>query len=221
MRKECNGLVKPDIVFFGEALPTEFFMNRGLVTEADLVIVLGTSLTVQPFASLPSMADEGTPRVLVNLEQVGGMGSRADDVLLLGNCDDGVRKLADALGWLGELEELWAETGKRFGTPPAQDQAAGASTERTPDEKLEDEVDKLTREVDETLKLNKEHEDKARGEGEAKLEKDGTEESEAAATTPLTKAATNADSTADKGKTDDGGGGLAHVFPHVEKKAAL
>ena len=57
---ECNGLVKPDIVFFGEALPEDFHKNRMLPSTADLCIVMGTSLMVQPFASLPSFCTEGT-----------------------------------------------------------------------------------------------------------------------------------------------------------------
>ncbi|EGP86669.1 uncharacterized protein MYCGRDRAFT_100618 [Zymoseptoria tritici IPO323] len=101
---ECKGLVKPEIVFFGEQLPAEFFAARGLPAEADLCIVMGTSLTVQPFASLPGMCRDDTPRVLINQERVGGLGGRSDDVLILGDCDDGVRKLAEACGWTEELE---------------------------------------------------------------------------------------------------------------------
>ena len=58
----CNGLVKPDIVFFGEALPPHFFANRELPALADLCIIIGTSLSVHPFASLPQFVREGVPR---------------------------------------------------------------------------------------------------------------------------------------------------------------
>lgn len=48
-----EGLVKPDIVFFGESLPARFFQYMAAdFSKADLLIVMGTSLTVQPFASL-------------------------------------------------------------------------------------------------------------------------------------------------------------------------
>ncbi|KAI3392318.1 hypothetical protein diail_5869 [Diaporthe ilicicola] len=104
---KCDGLVKPDIVFFGEQLPEQFHKNRHVPSNGDLVLVMGTSLTVQPFASLPELAQEETPRVLFNLERVGSLGTRADDVLVLGDCDSGVRKLADELGWGGELEATW------------------------------------------------------------------------------------------------------------------
>lgn len=105
--KKCGGLVKPDIVFFGEQLPPAFFQNRDVPALADLVLIMGTSLTVQPFASLPDVAAEGTPRVLFNMERVGTLGTRADDVVVLGDCDSSVRALAGELGWRDELEGLW------------------------------------------------------------------------------------------------------------------
>lgn len=68
---------------------------------------MGTSLTVYPFAGLPEEVPEKTPRVLFNMQRVGRLGSRADDVLVLEDCDSGIRKLADALGWREELESEW------------------------------------------------------------------------------------------------------------------
>lgn len=156
LAKNCNGLVKPEIVFFGEALPSAFFASHDLPRDADLVIVLGTSLTVQPFASLPGVTRDGVPRVLINLERVGSLGSRPDDVLLLGDCDAGVCKLANACGWLEELVKLWESVG---GKPNAQHPAREAKTK---DEALSDEVDKLTKEVDESLKISSRHEEQSR-----------------------------------------------------------
>ncbi|KJX97378.1 NAD-dependent histone deacetylase SIR2 like protein [Zymoseptoria brevis] len=161
---ECKGLVKPEIVFFGEQLPAEFFAARGLPAEADLCIVMGTSLTVQPFASLPGMCRDGTPRVLINQERVGGLGGRSDDVLILGDCDDGVRKLAEACGWTEELEALWAATARDRDTAVGEKKVAGGKKEKYTDEELGDEIDKLTREVDETLDLSKWHDSKVRNE---------------------------------------------------------
>lgn len=153
---QCNGLVKPDIVFFGEALPDAFFHNRHVPAMADLVFVMGTSLTVQPFASLPHAVTDGVPRVLFNLEVVGDLGSRADDVIELGDCDSGIRKLADALGWRDELEALWLEVGGKA----SEKEAERLKVERkdmTKDELLEAEIEKLTGEVDTALKLSQDH----------------------------------------------------------------
>ncbi|KAL8762391.1 MAG: hypothetical protein Q9184_001605 [Pyrenodesmia sp. 2 TL-2023] len=147
----CKGLVKPNIVFFGESLPEEFQRNRTLPAAADLAIIMGTSLTVQPFASLPGYCSEGVPRLLVNSERVGGLGSRADDVLLLGDCDEGVRKLASAVGWLEELEALF-ETHH-----PKQSSHAQSKVSKTQDDRLEDEIAKITEDVDVALRISSQH----------------------------------------------------------------
>lgn len=168
----CDGLVKPAIVFFGEQLPAAFFANRHLPSQADLCLVMGTSLTVQPFASLPNFCEEGCPRVLVNQERVGTLGSRPDDVLLLGACDDGVRRLAAACGWSDELEEMWAQTALR-----------GPDGELIPvetvgKEEAEDEVEKLAREVGRTLKLaeaNRSWLEKALEKKNERIEKEGVD----------------------------------------------
>jgi NAD-dependent histone deacetylase SIR2 len=182
--KECGGLVKPDIVFFGEALPESFFLNRSLPKEADLCIVMGTSLSVQPFASLPSMCSEGTPRVLINMDRVGGLGSRPDDVLLLGDIDANVRKFAKAMGWDEELEALWEET-----NPDVKSREAEDVPPQTRDERLQDEVDRLTEEVERSLTLTSAYEKRVR----ERLE--------------------------DLNLNSTESGGLAHVFPHLAHKS--
>ena len=150
---QCNGLVKPDIVFFGEQLPENFHRNRSLPSTADLCIIMGTSLTVQPFASLPSFCSEEVPRVLINLERVGGLGTRADDVLILGDCDAGVRKLAAALEWEEELERVWQETTQE----PNDKKEVSDTPKKSKDENLDDQISQLTKEVDESLKIQDEH----------------------------------------------------------------
>ena len=193
--QECKtGLVKPDITFFGEALPEDFFLNRALPGAADLCIVMGTSLTVQPFASLPGFCAQGTPRVLINLERVGGLGSRPDDVLLLGDCDAGVRKLAAAFGWLEELEALWETT-----NPDKEAREAEMAPLPTKDERLQDEVERLTSEVDRTLGISGAYQHKVRD----NLDRQRTKEEE---------------KKGKAGEEDESKGGLAHVFPHLARK---
>lgn len=150
---KCQGLVKPDIVFFGEQLPKRFFDNIEEVAKADAVIVMGSSLTVAPFSQLPSHTKEEVPRLLVNKEQVGGLGSRPDDVLFLGDCDAGVRKLADELGWRDELEALY----KEVGGPKAQQPEGTPAAKIINDDILSEEIDKITSEVDHALKISDGH----------------------------------------------------------------
>ena len=55
-KQRSGGLVKPDIVFFGEQLPERFGRLVPADFDAcDLLLVMGTSLQVQPFASLVDM----------------------------------------------------------------------------------------------------------------------------------------------------------------------
>ena len=213
----CNGLVKPDIVFFGEQLPSDFFDNRDLPAEADLCIVMGTSLSVHPFASLPQICEDKTPRLLINSERVGDMGSRADDVLLLEDCDSGVRKLAEACGWLEELEALWATTA------PAEDALAPKEqVKKSRDELLEDEIEKLTKEVDNTLKLGKAQHEWLETHVDNKLARKQEEENGEGVKSSLQPTSDPDSKTlapvASPGETkSDPGGGLGHVFPHMNK----
>lgn len=151
----CDGLVKPDIVFFGEKLPETFHLNMALPGAADLCFIMGTSLSVQPFASLPGFCAEGVPRVLINQERVGSLGSRADDVLLLGECDSGVRKLAAAIGWAEELEALWNETNQTKSSPIQKYPEPASQSFK--DEYLDYQIAELTREVEQALKLSEKH----------------------------------------------------------------
>jgi len=69
--KKCKGLVKPDIVFFGENLPARYFnLSQKDFKKCDLLIVMGTSLQVQPFAGLIDSVKSTCPRILVNREKV-------------------------------------------------------------------------------------------------------------------------------------------------------
>jgi len=53
----CGGRLRPDIVWFGEALPVEAWARaEALARAADVAIVVGTSGLVQPAASLPAIA---------------------------------------------------------------------------------------------------------------------------------------------------------------------
>lgn len=55
-RCACGGIIKPDVVLYGEAIPTEAIEQAvNEVENCDLLIVGGTSLKVQPAASLAYM----------------------------------------------------------------------------------------------------------------------------------------------------------------------
>ena len=94
----------------GAKLPSKFSKSLEMFPSADLLIVMGTSLTVHPFASLTQLVQEDCPRMLINMETAGDIGSRLNDVVALGDCDSVVQELCRELGWGDELEQLWGET---------------------------------------------------------------------------------------------------------------
>jgi len=66
---ECGGIIKPDIVFFGEQLPQAFFKKYENPPEADLLLIIGSSLKVAPAARYPLRVLQNKPEtisVLIN-----------------------------------------------------------------------------------------------------------------------------------------------------------
>ncbi len=51
---KCGGIIKPDVVFYGQDMDMDLIDNAVIdMGKADLLLVLGSSLAVQPAASLP------------------------------------------------------------------------------------------------------------------------------------------------------------------------
>ena len=101
---EIQGLMKPDITFFGEQLPTTF--RDSIISdrsECDMLLCIGTSLRVAPVAEIPNLVPRHIPQVNINRDPARGM---EFDVELLGDGDEITTKLANGCGWAKELEEI-------------------------------------------------------------------------------------------------------------------
>ncbi|KAI8244922.1 NAD-dependent protein deacetylase hst1 [Colletotrichum sp. SAR 10_99] len=92
------GVMKPDITFFGEALPDEF--SRRLTEhdrdKVDLVIVIGTSLKVTPVSEIVSWLPGNIPQIYISRQAVSHINF---DIDLLGDCDVVVSELCRRAGW--------------------------------------------------------------------------------------------------------------------------
>ncbi|KAJ4192627.1 Hypothetical protein NCS54_00296200 [Fusarium falciforme] len=99
------GVMKPDITFFGEALPDEF--SRRLTEndrdKVDLVIVIGTSLKVTPVSEIVSWLPAHIPQIYVSRQAVSHINF---DIDLLGDCDVVVAELCRRLDWPIEHEMI-------------------------------------------------------------------------------------------------------------------
>lgn len=122
---DCKGLIKPDVKFFGERLDGRFFrLVKEDFPKCELLIIIGSSLTVMPFAQLIQKVPARCPRLLINKTKSGhdipaifrifkpSTGLMYDrkgnvrDVAYLGDCDEACLKLATLLNWNGQLMEL-------------------------------------------------------------------------------------------------------------------
>ncbi len=98
----CGGLLRPDVVWFGETLPYAVLNQAFAVAQAaDLMLVIGTSAVVQPAASLAVVAKRHGARLIeFNIERT-PLSDEADEVIL-GSVDE-------------TLPAWWAQQRRRWG----------------------------------------------------------------------------------------------------------
>lgn len=65
---DCGGVIKPDVVLYGEMLPEAFSLAQNYVFKADTLIVAGTSLTVEPANGLIKLFD-GNNLIIINNDE--------------------------------------------------------------------------------------------------------------------------------------------------------
>lgn len=94
---ECGGLIRPDIVWFGEMLPPDAYLQaESSARSCDVFLSIGTSAAVYPAAGLPLLArEEGAYVAEINLEP----SSISDyvNVSIIGRAGEIIPQLIDAL----------------------------------------------------------------------------------------------------------------------------
>ena len=92
---DCKGPCKPKIVFYGENLPKRFYDCLENIKDVDLIIVMGTSLKVYPFAAIPEYTNDDTDIVVFNMEKVGiyqYYNLSNNDIFIEGKTDENILK---------------------------------------------------------------------------------------------------------------------------------
>ncbi len=97
---KCHGLLKPDAVFFGEAIPPKALMiSQAQSAKCDVLLVVGTSLQVFPAAQIPltvKMKHPPATVIEVNMEP-SFLYDQVTDLLLLGSAGDTLTRILAAL----------------------------------------------------------------------------------------------------------------------------
>lgn len=93
----CGGLIRPDVVWFGEFLPEDQFMGgEKAASNCDICVVVGTSAVVYPAAYIPLSAKQsGALIVEVNIEHTEL--SRQADYTFLGESGDILPEIVEKL----------------------------------------------------------------------------------------------------------------------------
>jgi len=63
--EQCGGLLRPNVVLFGDPMPRDYYIAEKVLSGCQLLLVIGSSLQVQPVASLPSLSRQV---VIINRE---------------------------------------------------------------------------------------------------------------------------------------------------------
>jgi len=80
--KKCNGLVKTDVILFGEMLPQSVIYGAmAEIANCDLLVMIGSSLEVSPANTLPAMAKENGAQIIFVNKDPTRMDSIADIIL--------------------------------------------------------------------------------------------------------------------------------------------
>jgi len=96
--KQCGGLLKPDAVFFGEAIPSKALMVSQIQSQkCDLLLVIGTSLQVFPAAQIPlAVKLKNPPATVVEVNrEPSALHQQVTDYLLLGGAGDIMTQLME------------------------------------------------------------------------------------------------------------------------------
>ena len=82
--KECGGLLRPDVVWFGESLDyNDLQRSIDACINCDLLLVIGTSGVVQPVASFPFQAKRANPKLtLIDINPVKNPISEISDLYI-------------------------------------------------------------------------------------------------------------------------------------------
>ena len=101
---ECGKILKPDVIFFGEAIPVKAMARSSqLASTCQALLIIGTSAVVSPFNILPRQAKQAGSRIIeINLEKTVLTG-HITDIFLQGKASEQVSQVVSAVKELREV----------------------------------------------------------------------------------------------------------------------
>ena len=95
---ECGGVLKPDIVFFGESIPEKAILGvERAVANTDVMIIIGTTGEIYPASLIPHNAKKRGAKIIeINVES-SNYTNAITDIFLQGEASIIMNKLEDAI----------------------------------------------------------------------------------------------------------------------------
>lgn len=95
---ECTGLLKPDFIFFGEGIPMDAYQNSvNAVSQADVVIIIGSTGEVMPAAQMPFLAKQNGATIIEVNPEKSKFTKQITDIHLKGKAGDVMAELIEHL----------------------------------------------------------------------------------------------------------------------------
>ena len=97
-RCECERILKPDVIFFGEAIPEEaLHKSHMLASSAQALLVIGTSAMVSPANTIPGIARRNGAKIIeINKERT-HLTESLTDIFLQGEAGELIERLLAAV----------------------------------------------------------------------------------------------------------------------------
>lgn len=95
---KCDGLIKPDFIFFGEGIPTKAYEKSvDAASQAEVVIIIGSTGEVMPAAQIPYHAKQNGATIIEVNPGVSNFTNSITDIYLEGEATEVLGKLNDSL----------------------------------------------------------------------------------------------------------------------------
>lgn len=95
---KCNGLIKPDFIFFGEGIPPKAYENSvDAATQAEVVIIVGSTGEVMPAAQMPYHAKQNGATIIEVNPGVSNFTNSITDIYLEGKATEVLEELKGVL----------------------------------------------------------------------------------------------------------------------------
>jgi NAD-dependent deacetylase len=97
----CNSILKPDFIFFGEGIPEDAYRaSINAAKQAEVFILIGTSGEIMPASSIPIIAKQNGSKIIEINPSFSSFTNSSTDIFLQTSASEGLGFLVEKLARL-------------------------------------------------------------------------------------------------------------------------